>query len=612
MFTSLAILCAVAVPVPAVESPLPWIPDSTAAVGTHFFTQDAARMRALESRRQLLAPGLTLPGGPTVDLELTRLDFHAERFHVHVDGAYRGIADGHGLTLWVGQVSGDDTSDVFLGLSPVGSYGWIRTAGQVYHVASFVPPGGTWSDPMVRVYSEQVEAVARAFNLSSASEFCAIDQLPPMGPSPSGPGNGYQGDGTCALRECPIAVETDWQYYSLFNNLPAAQVFTYCLLTSISHRFEEQADVVLTYPYLQFYTTSSDPWSTPDTGNGGTLGMLYEFQSAWTSDPPCLGLPTGVTPQGGSIPGGAHLAHFISGASLGGGIAYLPVVCNAATCYGFGVSADMGGAVSYTFPSAPTGGGSLNWDFVVVAHELGHNFHACHTHQTCVGGSPIDRCYVDTIDCGDNPGACSAPPQACINTGTIMSYCHLCNGGLNNITTYFHPYHADVIRNAASCLPCFNGVGTTLCLGMPNSTTVGAVLTASGSSSLASNSMQLNCSNLPTAGGGTTAMIVNSRGPVANTTFPASGGVTSDGYLCLGTSTNGATFGRHFQDIYQGSAGSFSRSVNLQAIPHPPFPPYAVAAQVGQTWYFQVWYRDVGPPAGRSNFSSAVSVTITP
>lgn len=273
-------------------------------------------------------------------------------------------------------------------------------------------------------------------------------------------------------------------------------------------------------------------------------------------------------------------------------------------------SAPLG--VSYTFPGPPNGAGALNWDFMVVAHELGHNFGAGHTHQTCVSGAPIDPCFTGPIDCGDDPGSCSTPPQSCIATGTIMSYCHLCPGGLSNITTSFHPYSVSVMQNALSCLPCFTGVGTTVCLGVPSSTGVGAILAGSGSSSLAANVLDLTCSELPAAGGGTTAMILNSRGPAGITAHPAPGGFASDGYLCIGIQSAGARFGRHINDIDVGTAGTFTRSIDLLAIPHSAAPPCSVAAQAGETWYFQVWYRDVAPPLGRSNFSSAVSVLITP
>ncbi|MEO0651488.1 MAG: hypothetical protein AAFZ65_12505, partial [Planctomycetota bacterium] len=43
--------------------------------------------------------------------------------------------------------------------------------------------------------------------------------------------------------------------------------------------------------------------------------------------------------------------------------------------------------------------------------------------------------------------------------GTIMSYCHLCPGGMNNMTTFFHPTVIEVMSSRAEeCLPLFLGV----------------------------------------------------------------------------------------------------------------------------------------------------------
>src|SRR5690606_25285714 len=79
-----------------------------------------------------------------------------------------------------------------------------------------------------------------------------------------------------------------------------------------------------------------------------------------------------------------------------------------------------------------------NWDLVVAAHELGHNFGAIHTHNY---NPPLDGC---------GNGDCSAPFG-----GTIMSYCHTCSGGLGNITLHFHPQNlADMnsyLQGATSC-----------------------------------------------------------------------------------------------------------------------------------------------------------------
>jgi hypothetical protein len=82
-----------------------------------------------------------------------------------------------------------------------------------------------------------------------------------------------------------------------------------------------------------------------------------------------------------------------------------------------------------------------NWDIFVVAHEMGHNFGAPHTHSMY---PRIDNCA---------GGDCSVTPN-----GTIMSYCHQCSGGMSNILLNFHDRMID-----EKILPYLNfGVGCDL------------------------------------------------------------------------------------------------------------------------------------------------------
>src|SRR5207247_2854493 len=119
-----------------------------------------------------------------------------------------------------------------------------------------------------------------------------------------------------------------------------------------------------------------------------------------------------------------------------GGVAYVDVLCN--DTYGFGVSQVFG-------DSTPAG----TWDLLVVAHELGHNFGSVHSH-----------CYNPPLDHGYNqePGCYSGPVVA--SHGTIMSYCHLLAGGMNNIDFVFGDVVSGVIRDAvanATCLAAVTG-----------------------------------------------------------------------------------------------------------------------------------------------------------
>ena len=102
------------------------------------------------------------------------------------------------------------------------------------------------------------------------------------------------------------------------------------------------------------------------------------------------------------------------GGGLGGGVAWLGVVCN--PDWGYALSANLGS----NFPYPMENNNPQNWDLMVFMHELGHNFGAPHTHD-------LDPIYDDCAN-----GDCTITPDA-----TIMSYCHLCSGGLANIRLEF-------------------------------------------------------------------------------------------------------------------------------------------------------------------------------
>lgn len=210
-----------------------------------------------------------------------------------------------------------------------------------------------------------------------------------------------------------IAFETDHELFQLLGSDAAVRGYVDELVGHASDLFCQQVDVRLEVASVTVYPTSSDPWTGTDT-----LSRFYEFAG------------------NGPLPDGVDLSHFLSGAHLGGGVAYVAVLCN--PWWGAALSANLTGN--------PVPG---TWDFFVFAHELGHNFGSFHTHEYC---PPLDRCGVAT-------GLGCSPVKVCTR-GTLMSYCHTCPGGVANVDPWFHPTTALIMRNrvAQSCLaggaPC--------------------------------------------------------------------------------------------------------------------------------------------------------------
>lgn len=132
-----------------------------------------------------------------------------------------------------------------------------------------------------------------------------------------------------------------------------------------------------------------------------------------------------------------RLAHLVSGRSLGGGIAYVDVLCSININHAVS-------ALNSNYSSFPT----YSWDLYVFAHEMGHNFGSWHTHSCVWNGNntAIDGCagFTDRGDCS-LPGIPSAG-------GTIMSYCHFQSA--INFSLGFGPQPGNLIRNRFSNSPC--------------------------------------------------------------------------------------------------------------------------------------------------------------
>lgn len=290
------------------------------------------------------------------------------------------------VQLWRGTVAGEDGSAVFLALSrQVGINGYIISNGAIDIISS----GRRGAQPPVIHRPAEVGGAALLAPLCHGAMLIPGMELPDPVREPT-----ERATGPC--RNYRIALDTDAEFAQTFfdGNGTDAQAYLTTLFGAVSEIYQRELNMRLQVPYIRTWETN-DPWAGATTDV-----LLVQFMDEWNAS------MSGVQ---------RDLAHLVVQRIRGGGIAYLGAMC---TSFGYGVSTGMNGA----FPYPLEDNNRNNWDLMVVAHELGHNFGTGHTFEDY--NPRIDNC---PIDCNIN------------GQGTIMSYCHLCPGGLQNVRLTFGP-----------------------------------------------------------------------------------------------------------------------------------------------------------------------------
>jgi hypothetical protein len=310
---------------------------------------------------------------------------------------------------WIGTVEGDGDGRAMLAQSAAGTMGFVQTSAGTAILSG--PPAGT-PGPLASFVIADLPPDAFRWDAWE----CSADALPQQ-PEPEG-----GAAATAPCRQLRIAVETDHELWQRFAGAPdqtaACAGYVATLFAGILQIYDADMQIRPHVSYLRLWETPEDPWDGNNTSN-----QLFQFRDHWVANMD-------------SIP--RDLAAMLSGRGLGGGVAWLRAACGS---FGYSVSANLVG--SFPYPLVDNAGG--NWDIMVTAHEIGHNVGAPHTHNHCP--EPADRCAPSGYF-----GQCQAE-QACTTSGTIMSYCHLCAGGLANVQLGFHPLSRESIETymAASC-----------------------------------------------------------------------------------------------------------------------------------------------------------------
>jgi hypothetical protein len=247
----------------------------------------------------------------------------------------------------------------------------------------------------------------------------AGEEAPPVNTG----GYGDRG-GPCRVLRIAIDADTEFTANRFGGNQSAATAYVGTLVAGMNDIYRRDVNAVFEVGFLRLWT-GTDPYSATSNST-----QLPEFRSYWNTN------MTSVQ---------RNVAHLLSARSLGGGIAYLNGLCSSSS--GYAVSANLNGS----FPYPNQHNHSANWDIMVFSHEIGHNVGSGHTHDPNSYNPPIDGCGNAYL----NPPGTQDCTAADLNIGTIMSYCHVCPGGMTNIRLEFGPRPSAVIRayldNRPSC-----------------------------------------------------------------------------------------------------------------------------------------------------------------
>ncbi len=340
---------------------------------------EAIRLRM--ERFSITAPGARfLVGTPSGDVETDRPD----------------------VVMYRGAVEGEANSHAYLAFSSTGmASGYVRTGnGETFYIAQ-TPEEAVkgWNGEII------IHSQAGGIDLPDGVVTCGVE--PPAGfdSHRSAKRMAFAGQG---MRMAKIAIDSDQEYFQIFNDLSSAQGYSLIVMGAVSDIYIRDFNMKMLVSYVRIWPSGGEPFEADNLGG---------FRTHWEST---------------EDPSPFNYVHMFSGRRdlSYGGVAYVGGTCSGSATYG------ISGFLNGSFPTPFNAPSNSNWDVIVVAHEMGHNSGTFHTHDG----------YTPTIDdCGNG-----TPSR-----GSIMSYCHTFAGYTANTDLWMHSRVEEVVEAEFETLNCY-------------------------------------------------------------------------------------------------------------------------------------------------------------